>query len=419
MSIWSKFHSPSTLKRNSDYEEVTQWLFKQFPSYQVIGSAAFKPTLQNIEQLLARFNNPHHDLKFIHVAGSNGKGSVCSLLSSILTESGKKVGLFTSPHIVDFTERIRINGQCIDQQSVIDFVKEVRATPLDFEPSFFEITFAMSIVYFKNMEVDICVIETGLGGRLDATNIIRPLCSIITSISLEHTAILGDTVEAIAEEKGGIIKPDTPVVVGKLQPSVLDTLKAIADQKRSPFYESRSHSVSFDLPFIADYQLDNFNLVMTCIDSLQSTINISEQDIQKGLNNLFENTGYIGRLQIIQENPRVIMDVSHNPDGILKSLDAITKHDHRRLRIIYGSSNDKEVNEILKLFPLDAKLYFTTFTNSRSKSLDNWNQIATVIPQTNQTFDSAKEAYSKAIEDSQKNDIIWITGSFFLLSDFF
>ena len=197
---------------NKQYQEATEWLFQQFPQYQLIGAKAFKPTLENIRQLLDWVGNPQEELTFIHIAGSNGKGSTCSMLASILTESGYSVGLYTSPHIEDYTERIRINGLPISKEAVVDFVHRIQAHTFAIEPSFFEITFALSLDYFKRQQCDICVIETGLGGRLDATNIISPLLSIITNISLEHTQFLGDTLELIATEKAGIIKQHTPVV---------------------------------------------------------------------------------------------------------------------------------------------------------------------------------------------------------------
>lgn len=419
MSIWSKFQLPSTSKPSKDYTDVTAWLFQQFPSYQVIGAKAYKPTLENITKLLDRFDNPQNKLSFIHIAGSNGKGSVCSMLSSIFTESGKKVGLFTSPHIFDFTERIRINGNCIDQQSVVDFVKEVRSTPLDFDPSFFEITFAMAIVHFANENVDLCIIETGLGGRLDATNVISPICSAITSISLEHTAILGDTIEEIAREKGGIIKASTPVCLGDLDPISRKELKAIAHEKDAPIIYFSHHDHTFTLPFIADYQIANFDLVLNVLSTVNVDFPTVDSDIQKGLDNLFLNTGFIGRLQVLQDNPTVILDVSHNPEGIAKSVNAIMGLNGGRLRIIYGTSQDKDAEEIVKSFPDNSLIYLTTFSNPRSRSKQDLIVLSDSMSLSTKVFDSPKIAYKEAIENAAKNDIIWITGSFFLVADFF
>lgn len=419
MSIWSKSQLPSTSKPNKEYRDVTEWLFQQFPSYQVIGSKAYKPTLDNINKLLSIFGNPQEELCFIHVAGSNGKGSVCSMLSSILTSSGKKVGLFTSPHIVDFTERIRINGECIDQDSVVEFVKKIKTTSLDFSPSFFEITFAMAITHFDREKVDVCVIETGLGGRLDATNIITPICSAITSISLEHTAILGNTIEDIAREKGGIIKPQVPVVFGNLVPNALNVLAEIAELNKSEYKLFSRHNHSFSLPFIAAYQNDNFEIVLDILSFIANQFYVTSAQIQEGLDNIYNNTGFIGRLQIVHTEPLIILDVSHNPDGIRKSVLAILELNYENLHIIYGTSSDKDAEEIVRLFPPEASLQFTTFSNPRSKSLRELNELAEKIPRNVFVYDNALNAYNETLNKASSRDIIWITGSFFLAADFF
>lgn len=419
MSIWSKSQLPSTSKPNKEYRDVTEWLFQQFPSYQVIGSKAYKPTLDNINKLLSIFGNPQEELCFIHVAGSNGKGSVCSMLSSILTSSGKKVGLFTSPHIVDFTERIRINGECIDQKSVVEFVKKIKTTSLDFSPSFFEITFAMAITHFYREKVDVCVIETGLGGRLDATNIITPICSAITSISLEHTAILGNTIEDIAREKGGIIKPQVPVVFGNLVPSALNVLTEIAELNKSEYKLFSRHNHSFSLPFIAAYQHDNFDIALDILSFVNKEFKVSPAEIQSGLDNMYNNTGFIGRLQIVHNKPLILLDVSHNTEGISKSVEAITGMKYNNLLIIYGTSNDKDAEEIVRLFPSKAIVHLTTFNNPRSKSFKELQDLSKNMTQNNFVYKDAMDAYENTLKKASSDDIIWITGSFFLAADFF
>ena len=233
-------------------------MYQQFPSYQLLGSKAYKPTLENTHKIFDIIGNPEKELKFIHVAGSNGKGSVCSLLSSALTESGLKVGLFTSPHILEFQERIRVNGVCIQEENVNSFIKSIRETELDFSPSFFEITFGMALDHFRKQECDICVIETGLGGRLDATNVITPLLSVITTISLEHTNILGETLVEIASEKAGIIKPNVRVVLGAVHPSIRHVFEKKAQENTSEIIWSKNtEPSSLEESFIADYQKEN------------------------------------------------------------------------------------------------------------------------------------------------------------------
>ncbi len=313
--------------QSKEYLYETNWLFQQFPSYQKIGSKAYKPTLENIQEICRRIEHPEKALKLIHVAGSNGKGSTCSMLASILTESGYKVGLFTSPHIKDFSERIRINGDCISENKVIEFIQRIKNESFNFSPSFFEVTFAMALYHFNEQKCDICVIETGLGGRLDATNIISPILSVITNISLEHTAILGDTVGEIAREKGGIIKRNTPTIIGPMSVPLTKIFQEVCKQKNSGLFISDTNkSKSFDLPLLGDYQKVNFGIVLEIITQLKKKeFTITDHSTQVGLNQLQKNTGFIGRLQVISKNPTLIFDVSHNLDGIKVTLDTILK----------------------------------------------------------------------------------------------
>lgn len=353
----------------NNYKDAIDWLFQQFPSYQTLGSKAYKPDLGNISKLLSALGNPHQSLKFIHVAGTNGKGSVCSMLASILKENGYKTGLFTSPHITDFRERIRVNGEMIHEAEVIKFCNTITNTQdlSALKPSFFEITFAMAIQHFQDVECDICVIETGLGGRLDATNIINPKLSIITNISLDHTDLLGDTLGAIASEKAGIIKSNIPTIIGEINEETFPVFKATCEKMNSKLVVPSTNEISsYKLPFLANYQKQNFSIVLSALNELiKFGYSINTEHIQKGLDNLNRNTGFIGRMQMIQEAPIVIVDVSHNIAGVERTLDTILKLNKGRLHIIFGASADKDHSAILSRFPENCLLSLSLFKNPR------------------------------------------------------
>jgi dihydrofolate synthase/folylpolyglutamate synthase len=397
-------------------------LFEQFPSYQTIGSKAYKPTLANTLAIVESLNNPQEHLSFIHVAGSNGKGSVCSMLASVLTEAGYKVGLFTSPHIKDYRERIRVNGTCIDEQSVVGFIQTIKGQDFDFEPSFFEVTFAMALQHFKQAECDICIIETGLGGRLDSTNIISPILSIITSISLEHTQILGNTLEEIATEKAGIIKSNTPAVLGNIQTELVPLFKEIAEEKSAHLHFSIDTTIAeFEIPLLGRYQEDNFRTVLKSCEIIQEMgYSIDSSSIQEGLNTLSKNTGFAGRLQIMGQKPLILFDVSHNEDGIKASLESVLGILKGTLHIVYGTSNDKDVSSILDLFPKGANFYFCEFTNERSMQLTDLKSLANAKELENPSFfKSSTDAFEAAKSNAKEEDIVLAIGSFFLISDFF
>lgn len=404
------------------YSEAVSWLFEQFPSYQLLGSKAYKPTLENTTKLLSILGNPQNNLKFVHVAGSNGKGSTCSMIASTLTEAGYNVGLFTSPHIEDYTERIRINGTPIDEQSVVDFVANMRATALDFEPSFFEMTFALALEYFKSNQCDIVIIETGLGGRLDATNVITPLLSVITNISLEHTQILGDTLELIAAEKAGIIKQGVPIITAERNPTIQSIFESKANELNAPFsLFNENHPIPDHFPLLGDYQKDNFQLAVSALNELVKLGFASDfHHISRGLKRLNENSGLKARLQIWKHDPLTILDVSHNPDGIKNTLKSIIKLNAGDLHIIYGTSGDKDISSILAEFPSDARIYLTEFTNPRSAKIDQLK--AAMREKKNHSvnyFSDAQSALSLAQNTAKQSDTILIIGSFFLVADFF
>ncbi len=414
-----KFRFLSTFDLNKRYREVTDWLFQQFPSYQQVGAKAYKPTLENTHALLHFLGNPQDQLTFIHVAGSNGKGSVCSMTASILTEAGYRTGLFTSPHISDYRERIRIDGNCIEQESVIAFVERIQAADLSFAPSFFEVTFAMALYHFQRHQCDICVIETGLGGRLDSTNIVRPIVTAITSISLEHTQMLGDTLEAIAREKGGIIKPQIPVVLGDLPVGARSEIVEIARRQHAPIsYADPTKKSGFRLPLLGAYQKANFAIVRELFNQLHDKYPVSDEQIQRGLDHLSANTGFMGRLQIMQKSPLVIYDVSHNPDGIATSLKSVQEMTRGKLHIVYGTSKDKDVALIAPLLSKAHSLFLTSFRNERSMAskdlLPYFDSGATI-----KNFENASKALEEAISNAAPEDTVLVTGSFFLIADLF
>ncbi len=412
------------MPNSSSYETAISWLFQQFPSYQVIGSKAYKPTLDNVSKLSEIFGRPEATLKFIHVAGSNGKGSVCSVLSSACTEAGYKTGLFTSPHIKDFRERIRVNGVVIPEEQVVAFVEQVKKLQLDFSPSFFEITFVLALLHFKKQNCDLCIIETGLGGRLDATNIITPLCSAITSISLEHTQILGNTIAAIAEEKAGIIKEEIPVVIPEsMDSTAMKVIQDIAESRQSPVIIAQPSVLQNQDQLLPEFQRSNLGIVESILAYLQSIgYHFNESVLSLALNNLYQNSGYRGRLQLIQRHPNVYLDVSHNPDGIKKTLEAVLREltQDENLFIVYGSSSDKDLQSIATILPLDANYLFTTFNHQRSASI---HQLKSAFEEKELKsiafFEDPQSAMKKALNTANQRDTIIVLGSFFLLEDFF
>tara|TARA_Y100000589_G_scaffold331036_1_gene382929 strand:+ start:69653 stop:70918 length:1266 start_codon:yes stop_codon:yes gene_type:complete len=413
----------SKSKLNKEYSETLNWLFHQFPIYQNIGEEALKYKLDNVKKISKALNEPEKSLKFIHIAGSNGKGSTSSMLASILYESGYKVGLFTSPHIKKYTERIKINGEEITETYVTSFIKRIKESKLNFNPSFFELTFGLALDYFNYKKCQICVIETGLGGRLDATNIIKPILSVITNISLEHTDILGNTIAKIAKEKAGIIKKDTPIVIGDMKIEAKKIIESEAIKLNSKIIEStkfKSKLKLFNLPLLGDYQLNNLLTVIASLSELNSMKFKSNNDIiQRGLNNIIRNTGFVPRMQIISKKPLIIYDVSHNVEGISISLDTIKNIQQGDLHIVFSSSKEKDIESILKIFPIKSNMYFTKSSNERSVLISDFKKISKKINfSTKKYFNDAKSALKNAKDSSSSNDTILVIGSFFLISDF-
>jgi len=402
------------------YSETIDWLFQRFPSYQNIGASAYKPGLENILSLCEAFGNPQNRLQFVHIAGSNGKGSTSSILASFLTENELKTGLFTSPHLVDFRERIRVNGEMISEAEVVDFCEKINQITLDFEPSFFEITFVMALDYFNTQNCEICVIETGLGGRLDATNVITPLLSIITTISLEHTNFLGNDLSSIAFEKAGIIKKNVPVVIGHKNEITFPVFseKARLENAEMRFATDHFFPIPDNFPLLGDYQRQNYQTVCSGIEILRNHFpTLSMDKMEEALKNLQSNTGFQGRLQIMEENPRVLFDVSHNAEGIKATLDYLER-EKTTLKIIYGSSADKNFDEIFPLFSPQHTYFFTEFENNRSATIEILKEKAAKQHLNATFFKNPLNALTEAKHLSNNTETILVFGSFFLLHDF-
>ena len=398
------------------YSEAIEWLFQQFPSYQNIGKSAYKPDLGNIQQLCERLDINHSYLKYIHIAGTNGKGSTSNMLASILMEAGYKVGTFTSPHLIDFRERIAVNDQLIPENDVITFCKKVQESSLTFSPSFFEITFAMALKHFLNSSCDICVIETGLGGRLDATNIITPILSVITNISLDHTDLLGDTLPKIATEKAGIIKQNIPVVIGEYHADTLPIFKEQAKKLNADIYFAFEE---VELSEQNNYKSLNERTVRGTVHKLRELqVEISNQALTNGIENLAKNRNFFGRFQVIQQEPLTIIDVSHNEAGLKKTFELLKNIQKGKLHIVFGASSDKNLTDILPLFPKDASYYFTVFSSNRSCTKQELIKKSRNNNLNIEFFDSFEKAFNHTKHIVNKEDTLLITGSFFLISDF-
>ena len=403
-----------------NYQETTEWMFNQLPMYQLQGASAYKKDLTNIHLLVNHLDNPHIDLKFVHVAGTNGKGSTSHMLSSILQEAGYKVGLYTSPHLKDFRERVKINGLEISENFVCDFINTNKPFFESNEISFFEMSVGLAFDYFSKEKVDIAIIEVGMGGRLDATNIIRPLVSVITNIGLDHTQFLGNTLQAVAYEKAGIIKPEIPVVIGEYTAETKEVFITKAEECNSEIYfASDLISETYPSDLIGDYQAHNKKTALLTIDILnaQKEFSISQTNIEKGLLNVVRNTGLQGRWQQLGEFPKIICDTAHNKDGLSIVLSQIEKETFEKLHIVLGVVNDKDLNEILPLFPKNAIYYFCKPNIPRGlqaeilqTKAENFNLIGNV-------YNSVTEAYQSAKNNATKSDFIYVGGSTFVVAE--
>ena len=397
------------------YKDTLDYLFSQLPMYQRSGAAAYKEDIGNIIKACDILKDPHKKFKSIHIAGTNGKGSTAHMLASILQEAGLKTGLYTSPHLKDFRERIKINGKMISQNQVIKFVKKNKTEFEKINMSFFEYTVAMAFDYFAESQVDIAIIETGLGGRLDSTNIISPELSVITNIGYDHTNLLGSKLEQIAKEKAGIIKKNTPVVIGRKQEKIInDIFKITAYNKKSKiFFSEINNNISCDLK--GEYQNENINTTIKAIEVLNW--NIDNKNIYKGLKNVVKNTGLNGRWQIISKNPHIICDTGHNQDGIKNITKQLKKINFNKLHFIFGTVKDKNIIEIIKLLPKEALYYFCAANIDRAFNASKLQEISLELNLQGNAYNSVKDAYNNAISNYKKDDLIFIGGSTFVVAE--
>ena len=401
------------------YEETVEYLFHVTPVFEKTGASAYKEGLSNTRALDEHFGHPHRQFKTIHVAGTNGKGSCSHTLAAILQSAGYKVGLYTSPHLVDFRERIRVNGQCISKEYVVDFVEQERSFFEPLHPSFFELTTAMAFKYFAEQAVDIAVIEVGLGGRLDCTNIITPVLSIITNISFDHTQFLGNTLAKIAGEKAGIIKKNVPVVIGETTPETLPVFQKKAAAKSAPLHLAEAFEVAHDYDFELKglYQQKNKQTILCAVNSLKDVFTIPEEAIKKGMAHVCELTGLTGRWQTLQTRPLVICDTGHNVGGWQYLAEQIKAQTCKTLRIVFGMVDDKDINTVMQLLPKQAVYYLTQASSHRAIPAHKVQETATAHQLEGTTFSNVKDAYQQALSDAHPEDFIFVGGSSYLVAD--
>lgn len=424
------------------YEETIQYLFNSAPLFQHVGGAAYKEGLSTTHILDAHFNHPHNQYKTIHIAGTNGKGSCAHTIAAILQHTGLKVGLYTSPHLVDFRERIRINGEMMPQQYVIDFVEEERSFFEPLHPSFFELTTALAFKYFAEQHVDVAVIEVGLGGRLDCTNIISPILSVITNISFDHTQFLGNTLAQIASEKAGIIKHKVPVIIGECNAETRPVFEHKAHEVEAPilFAEDNKEVLSSEFSDLyghklrhyttrsfgdiygeltGECQIKNANTILCALHSLSKIFSVTHEDITYAFEHVCEMTGLRGRWQILQEHPTIICDTGHNTGGwqyLAHQLAQIATSGNK-LHIVFGMASDKDIERVMSTLPHEACYYWTKASVKRATSEQTIANIATKYDLHGKTYSNVAEAYEAAVNNASTNDYIYVGGSSFIVAD--
>ncbi len=427
-----------------DYRETLNWLFSQLPMYQRVGGAAYKADLQKTIDLLNALGNPQEHFKAIHIAGTNGKGSVAHMVASVLQEAGHKTGLYTSPHLKDFRERIKINGEPVPREYVTGFVQKNKPVFQKLKPSFFEMTVAMAYSWFAAQKTEIAVLETGMGGRLDSTNICRPVVTAITNIGMDHTQFLGDTIEKIAREKAGIIKNNIPVVAGRHQPESDAVFREVAAARNAPLFFAEDDIdvrpltgetplqkyydiwVGNDLiaervsvPLSGNYQRENIAVAVKVLDILKkgTEFRVRTEDITEGLEQTVSNTGISGRWQVINTNPLAIADTGHNPDGIREVVNQLKEMNYNKLHFVLGMVDDKNHNEILELLPKDARYYFCTPQIPRGLDAEILGEKAAGHGLQGLTYPSVLYAYNSAVNNAGVNDMVFVGGSTFVVAE--
>jgi dihydrofolate synthase / folylpolyglutamate synthase len=424
------------------YQETLNYLYSSLPMFSRVGSPAYKKDITNTVKLCEAVGNPQTKFKSVHIAGTNGKGSTSHMLAAVLQEAGYKTGLYTSPHLKDFRERIRLNGSMVREQFIIDFVENIKSVSEAIQPSFFELTVAMAFSFFAQEQVDVAVIETGLGGRLDSTNVITPELSIITNIGYDHQNILGDTLGQIAFEKAGIIKPGVPVVIGETQQEITEVFdlaasrtgsqiefadkKYIVTQLENDFrkvdfkvveiHTNKSFEISCDL--LGTYQRKNIATVLNAVSVLrQRNFQITEQALRSGLAQVRRLTGLRGRWDIIGEKPTVVLDVAHNVDGIKQVLEQLKSIDHSNLHVVFGTVKDKDVNAVLSMLPKDARYYFANADIPRALPAHELQKAAEQHGLKGSSFNKVIEAFQAAKQSAELSDLILVCGSVFVVAE--
>ncbi len=398
------------------YPQTLDWLFSQLPMYQRTGGANYKIDLQKTLDMMAALGHPERKSNYIHVAGTNGKGSTSHMIASVLQEAGYTTGLYTSPHLIDFRERIKVNGQEISEDFVVSFVEENHAIFTELQLSFFEMTVGLALCYFVSEQADVVVLEVGMGGRLDSTNVVTPEVSVITNIGLDHQKFLGDTLELIAKEKAGIIKPNIPVVIGETQKEIENIFKSIAEAGNSKIiFADQICREERQTDLKGDYQSKNMKTAITALKS-QSAFEFSDETLKNGLLNVVKNTGLLGRWQTLQEEPRLICDTGHNKEGIAEIVQQLSKTSYNMLHFVWGMVDDKNVTEVLKLLP-HAKYYFTQASIPRALEVEKLVKVANALQMTGEANKSVEIAVESALRNANTDDLIFVGGSTFVVAD--
>ena len=424
------------------YQETLEWMFNKLPMYQRIGAAAYKADLNNTIQLLNLLDNPQNNFKSVHVAGTNGKGSTSHMLASVFQEAGYKTGLYTSPHLRDFRERIRINGEMIPEENVVQFINNYKEKFEAMELSFFEMTVGMAFDYFSKEKIDIAIVEVGMGGRLDSTNLITPELSIITNIDFDHMKFLGDTRAKIAYEKAGIIKPNIPVVIGETHPETQQVFIDKAKECNSPIFfadqifdcdkihiesdteqqydvwkNSELYMEALEIPLMGNYQQKNLTTVMCALDLLRDKFNLTEDNIRDGIAKVIRNTHLMGRWQILCKDPLTIADTGHNVAGITEVVRQLAEMSYGKLHFVLGMVNDKDIESVLQLLPRGAEYYFCKADIPRGLDANILAQKAFDMGLRGQVFESVNHAYRSAVNNAHFGDVVFIGGSNFTVAE--
>lgn len=425
-----------------NYQETLDWMFNKLPMYQRIGGAAYKVGLDNTIALLELLGNPHRNFKSIHVAGTNGKGSTSHMLASIFQEAGYKTGLYTSPHLRDFRERIRINGEMIPEEDVVTFIDTHKAAFEKMQLSFFEMTVGMAFDYFSKQQVDIAIVEVGMGGRLDSTNLITPEVSVITNIGLDHVQFLGDTLEKIAGEKAGIIKNGIPVVIGETQAETHQVFEDKAVECHSPIYfadqifdcdkihiessrvqeydiwkNSELYLEACEIPLMGNYQKKNLTTVICSIDLIRDRFELQDEHIRDGIANVVRNTHLMGRWQVLDTDPLIIADTGHNVDGIREVVSQLAETTYAKLHFVIGMVNDKDIDHVLQLLPHNCEYYFCKANIPRGLDANILAEKAFELGLRGKVYDSVRDAYQSAVNAANFDDIVFIGGSNFVVAE--